>query len=102
MPTVNLDSHLFIYYVQIAHCVSLAQKHFFRRSSCSSSQALPPAGAGYVLSREALRRFVEEGIPNPKKCRQDHAGSEDVEIGRSMRDGKQFFSVFNTFLSEFG
>ena len=35
-----------------------------------------------MLSREALRKFVEEGIPNPKKCRQDHAGSEDVEIGR--------------------
>lgn len=35
-----------------------------------------------MLSREALRKFVEEAIPNPKKCRQDHAGAEDVEIGR--------------------
>lgn len=37
--------------------------------------------AGYVLSKEALRRFVVEGIPDHTKCRQDNGGSEDVEIG---------------------
>lgn len=36
---------------------------------------------GYVLSKEALRKFAEEAIPNKRKCRQDHGGAEDVEMG---------------------
>lgn len=39
-------------------------------------------GAGYVLSREALKRLVEKG-KDPKYCRQD-GGAEDAELGKCM------------------
>jgi len=35
---------------------------------------------GYLLSKESVKRFVEEAIPH-KQCRQDQGGAEDVEIG---------------------
>lgn len=44
-------------------------------------QGYMSGGAGYVLSKEAVRRFVEEGIPHKDKCRQSADGAEDVEIG---------------------
>jgi len=39
-------------------------------------------GAGYVLSKEALRRLM---FTDPKKCRED-GGAEDVEIGKCMQN----------------
>lgn len=40
-------------------------------------------GAGYVLSKEAVRRFVTQGIEK-EICRIGDKGAEDVELGRCM------------------
>lgn len=43
-------------------------------------------GAGYVLSREALRRFVEEGLSNSSLCSMAETGFEDVEMGKCLEN----------------
>ena len=55
--------------------------HFGRRFRPYAPNGYMSGGAGYVLSREAVTRFVKEALPNPYKCRMDAEGAEDLEMG---------------------
>jgi len=41
-------------------------------------------GAGYVLSREALDRFVLRAMRDSQQCRREADGVEDVEMGQCL------------------
>ncbi|XP_071962036.1 glycoprotein-N-acetylgalactosamine 3-beta-galactosyltransferase 1-like [Antedon mediterranea] len=49
-------------------------------------QGYMSGGAGYVLSKEALDRFVNKALPNGDKCSASGSGAEDVELGKCLQN----------------
>eukprot|EP00096_Caligus_rogercresseyi_P009948 TRINITY_DN3492_c0_g1_i1.p1 TRINITY_DN3492_c0_g1~~TRINITY_DN3492_c0_g1_i1.p1 ORF type:complete len:352 (-),score=80.83 TRINITY_DN3492_c0_g1_i1:461-1516(-) len=60
--------------------------HFGCRFKPFTKSGYMSGGAGYVLSREALDRFVNRGLTNTTEglCRRDGGGDEDVEMGKCL------------------
>jgi glycoprotein-N-acetylgalactosamine 3-beta-galactosyltransferase len=48
------------------------------------AQGYMSGGAGYAISREALRRFAERGIHDNHTCESSDVGAEDLEMGKKQ------------------
>lgn len=60
--------------------------YFGRKFRPYVPQGYMSGGAGYVLSREALKRFVSVALLSANLCSQNVAGVEDVEIGLCLQN----------------
>lgn len=68
----------------LSHYNTSEPMYFGCRFKPFTEQGYMSGGAGYVLSKEALKRFVEIGLPNATLSRQSNGGAEDVEIGVAL------------------
>lgn len=60
--------------------------YFGSKFNTRVAQGYMSGGAGYVLSREAVRRFVVDAIPNSELCKTQAYGLEDAELGKCLEN----------------
>ena len=58
--------------------------HFGRRFKADNPNGFMSGGAGYVLSKEALVRFIRDALPHRHLCKWGHKGMEDIELGQCL------------------
>lgn len=80
-------------YVVVENLRKLLQEHdpnepiyFGRRFKPYVKQGYMSGGAGYVLSKAAVRKFVKEAIEDGRRCRRDDGGAEDLEMGQCLQN----------------
>lgn len=85
---MKADDDTFVVVENLRYMLSLYDPkdpiYFGSRFKPFNPQGYMSGGGGYVLSRTAVSKFVEDGLPDSKKCKKTDTGAEDAEMGKCM------------------
>ncbi|CAJ0927513.1 unnamed protein product, partial [Mesorhabditis belari] len=72
------------------HPYFVISRHWLLEKGRDPNQIYGSGGAGYILSREAVKRFISI-MPNATECRTTSYKHEDTEIGECLRNANVTF-----------